>query len=437
MAIYNNLMYIGTKNEVTGTQIWTYDGTDWLMFYNENDAGFPYSKLVVYKKKLYFASGFGNPPDSRNRVLVYNGTTWTNTSFNDGNANEKIDDLATYDGKLFLSTYSEGNGCQVWSYDESGWELVSDAGFGDTDNHVGLSMTVHDNRLLVCTGNLVSGGQLWAYDGEEWTQINISGFGNADNALVLANVFEGTLYAGTFNNVTGGELWLLDGQDWVRINTGADFNDAVSALATGSIGNQLGLFVLSDYGIGIYAHVPPQADAGPDQTVVEGATVLLDGSNSSTTIGDTHLWSQQSGTTVTLTDTSSLTPSFVAPEVGAGGDALVFHLTISDNGGHQASDQVTINITNQCTLTTSSQGNGTVSLNPSGGTYAEGTSVTLTATPETGYQFDRWDGDVTGPTNPLTITLNSDMRAIAIFVEQSGGSSGGGGGSGCFLNTIK
>ncbi|CAL2055366.1 exported hypothetical protein [Tenacibaculum sp. 190524A05c] len=61
--------------------------------------------------------------------------------------------------------------------------------------------------------------------------------------------------------------------------------------------------------------------------------------------------------------------------------------------------------------------NGSVSTspNPTGGTYDNGTSVQLTATPDAGYQFDGWSGDATGTTNPLTITLDADKTVTAIF----------------------
>ncbi|CAL2094886.1 InlB B-repeat-containing protein [Tenacibaculum sp. 190524A05c] len=61
--------------------------------------------------------------------------------------------------------------------------------------------------------------------------------------------------------------------------------------------------------------------------------------------------------------------------------------------------------------------NGTVSTNPNptGGTYDDGTSVQLTATPDAGYQFDGWSGDATGTTNPLTITMDADKTVTAIF----------------------
>ncbi|MEO0224883.1 MAG: hypothetical protein ABIL76_07335, partial [candidate division WOR-3 bacterium] len=64
-------------------------------------------------------------------------------------------------------------------------------------------------------------------------------------------------------------------------------------------------------------------------------------------------------------------------------------------------------------------GAGSVSLNPSGGVYAAGTTVILTAQPNSGYQFLNWTGDVTGTSNPTTVTMNSNKTVTANF-EQIG-----------------
>ena len=58
-------------------------------------------------------------------------------------------------------------------------------------------------------------------------------------------------------------------------------------------------------------------------------------------------------------------------------------------------------------------GNGSVT--QSGALYASGDSVTLTATPDAGYQFDGWSGDATGNVNPLTLTINSNLNITATF----------------------
>ena len=59
---------------------------------------------------------------------------------------------------------------------------------------------------------------------------------------------------------------------------------------------------------------------------------------------------------------------------------------------------------------TSVIGNGTVT---EGGTYAEGTEITLTATPDEGYQFMQWSDGNTD--NPRTLILTKDTSLVAYF----------------------
>ena len=49
------------------------------------------------------------------------------------------------------------------------------------------------------------------------------------------------------------------------------------------------------------------------------------------------------------------------------------------------------------------------------GTYDSGTSVSLTATPESGYTFSSWGGDASGSTSPLTLTVDQDLTVTATF----------------------
>ncbi|MGH7452516.1 MAG: InlB B-repeat-containing protein, partial [bacterium] len=90
----------------------------------------------------------------------------------------------------------------------------------------------------------------------------------------------------------------------------------------------------------------------------------------------------------------------------------------------------------QHTLTVNTVGSGSVGLNPPGGTYDAGTMVTLTATPDAGFQFNGWSGDLNGSTNPATIAMIGNKNVTATFTQipsggsivykesQTGGSSG-------------
>jgi hypothetical protein len=67
------------------------------------------------------------------------------------------------------------------------------------------------------------------------------------------------------------------------------------------------------------------------------------------------------------------------------------------------------------TLTVSPTSGGSVSLSPSGGSYGEGTVVTLTANPSSGYGFDGWGGALSGTTNPISLPMNGNKTVSASF----------------------
>ncbi|WP_461489127.1 InlB B-repeat-containing protein, partial [Pontibacter sp. HJ8] len=69
----------------------------------------------------------------------------------------------------------------------------------------------------------------------------------------------------------------------------------------------------------------------------------------------------------------------------------------------------------QYTLTVTTAGSGTVSKSPNQTSYASGSTVSLTATPASGYQFAGWSGDASGNTNPLTVTMTGNKAITANF----------------------
>jgi hypothetical protein len=89
---------------------------------------------------------------------------------------------------------------------------------------------------------------------------------------------------------------------------------------------------------------PPVSNASIDQTVFEGVLVTLDGTASSDPDNDpiTYSWTQLAGTTVTLSDATSATPTFTAPEVGAA-EILTFQLTV-DDGITTSTDTVDVTV---------------------------------------------------------------------------------------------
>jgi hypothetical protein len=61
---------------------------------------------------------------------------------------------------------------------------------------------------------------------------------------------------------------------------------------------------------------------------------------------------------------------------------------------------------------------GSVALDPPGGAYESGTSLTLTASPDPGHRFTGWHGDLSGLENPAILVVDADKSVSAGFVSQ-------------------
>lgn len=59
--------------------------------------------------------------------------------------------------------------------------------------------------------------------------------------------------------------------------------------------------------------------------------------------------------------------------------------------------------------------NGVVTVNPTATSYAQGDLVTLTATPNVGYQFVSWGGQASGTTNQIDLLMNTNKTVVPRF----------------------
>ncbi|MFP3898154.1 MAG: InlB B-repeat-containing protein [Dehalococcoidia bacterium] len=87
--------------------------------------------------------------------------------------------------------------------------------------------------------------------------------------------------------------------------------------------------------------------------------------------------------------------------------------------------------TGEFSLAISSGAGGSITLPGEGSfTYPAGTVVQLVATPDDGYEFLLWTGDITYMAGPnlasTTITMNGNYAVTATFTEGTGNSGGGG-----------
>jgi len=96
-------------------------------------------------------------------------------------------------------------------------------------------------------------------------------------------------------------------------------------------------------------------------------------------------------------------------------------LGLFDVGITNETAYVPITVTNgtitlrEFTLTITLDGSGTVTKNPNQATYPYGTVVQLAAVANTGWVFSSWSGNLTGSTNPTSITMNGNKSVTAHF----------------------
>lgn len=96
---------------------------------------------------------------------------------------------------------------------------------------------------------------------------------------------------------------------------------------------------------------------------------------------------------------------------------------LSQVGVTNATEYVPITVTNgtvilrEFTLSVTIDGSGSVTKNPSQATYPYGTVVQLTATANTGWTFSSWSGNLSGSTNPTSITMTGNKSVIAHFSQ--------------------
>jgi cytidylate kinase len=181
--------------------------------------------------------------------------------------------------------------------------------------NAGTDQTVDENALATLNGSATDiDGSIVAYS---WTQLSgpvvtLSGANSSDATFTAPEV--------TADTVLSFQLTVTD-------NEGGQATDTVDIIVH-------------------HVNKLPAADAGTDQTVLKRSLVTLDGTASSDIDGNivSYQWQQIQGPSMNLDNPNSSTPSFTAPNVANSPIVLIFQLTVTDNEGGIAIDQVTITV---------------------------------------------------------------------------------------------
>ena len=171
------------------------------------------------------------------------------------------------------------------------------------------------------------------------------------------------------------------------------------------------------------------ADAGPDQDVIEGTMVILDGSGSADPEGESefsYAWTQKSGSTVPLTGAGTVAPTFVAPSFPVADPVLVFELEVLElaqapatyfSVGPEGVDEVSITVLEFLLVTIASTasvdegGSATIAVTSTTPAPADGIVVTYMVTVEDGdtalaIDFSGTGGTVTIPMGETSADLS-------------------------------
>ncbi len=250
----------------------------------------------------------------------------------------------------------------------------------------------------ICSGNnSTTGMEVWVAQGTPTGNGTVTAtFGSVPSTAIIAvSHYSGAATANPIDNIVAGNTNGLDGAC-----TGGGDGNAYSFNLTTTVNNAV-----------IYSAV---ALKGRTHTPGTGYTELVEFHHPHAV---NPIGVAVEGKSVASASTVAVDGSFDGPV-----DWALVALVIKPQQGEQHT--LTVNMT--------PQGGGSVAFNPPGGTYDAGTEVTLTATPAVGYQFSGWSGDLTGSTNPATITMDGNKNVTAIFTTipivhketRTGGASG-------------
>ncbi len=278
-----------------------------------------------------------------------------------GGASAFTDDFST-DTRLnytVTNTWTKG-GVGQFLYDSTGKRLRVVTGDDVSLRFEKALPTVSNTGVLeldfLPTQKYPNGGEITVYlmqDANNYYKIdNTDGYGPGTVSKVMnGQVVDSAPFASAYSQNINYHLRVIYTPETVRFEA---FGQVVtlSANSTGllvgtfraELSQQTGYFDNLSFSSEL-PNLAPTAEAGANQTVIEGQSVTLDGSGSVDPDGTivSYLWAQTSGTAVSFA-ASAVQPTFTAPSVSSASQTLSFALTVTDNSGATASDTVTVTV---------------------------------------------------------------------------------------------
>ncbi|MBW1915920.1 MAG: hypothetical protein JRI86_13465 [Deltaproteobacteria bacterium] len=370
MAVYDGKLYVGTGNPTTGAEIWCTGGV----------GGPPYTDWAQVN-----SDGFGDT------------------------ANTVAKSMAVYDGMLYTGTWNAPTGGEVWRTMGAGgppftdWEKANTGGFGDSNNIYANSMA-SVNPLYVGTYNESTGTEVWRYEvsATTSTQYTLTMGVSSGNGSTIPAVGDHDYDEGTVVNITAipDSGWEFD--SW----TGDVANTALSTTTVTMNSDKTVTALFTEIPSVQYTLTTLISPSG-------GGSITASGIDCPGDCSDTY----DAGTVVTITATPVSGWQFDSWTGGVANTALST-TTVTMDSDKTVTALFTEIPSVQYTLTMGVIGYGSTTPAVGAHAYDAGTVVDITAIPDSGWEFVKWTGGVAkAGLSTTTVTMNSDKTVTATFTE--------------------
>ena len=297
---------------------------------------------------------------------------WSQNTFNDDISSWDVSN-GTDMGAMFFGATSFNQNISEW--DVSNVSLMDDM-FRDATSFDQYIRTWNVDNVIAFNDMFFGATQM------HLTYAGTAGFGDSPTSIFFGQLYPPTANAGSDQTVSSNSTVTLDGTsssdyyDFPLTYTWSQTSGTSVTLSSSSAAQPSFTAPTLEYGdddqilvfslfvnngtddsdtdtVTITVRAPdntaPTANAGADQSVSSAASVTLDGTSSSDANNDslTYSWTQTSGTSVTLSNSSASQPTFTAPTLSIGDSnlSLVFSLVVNDGTEDSTADTVTITVT--------------------------------------------------------------------------------------------
>jgi len=241
LANVNGLLLFTAHSNISGTELWRTDGTNAGTYMVKEIvpglAGISIFRSAVVDNTLFFTT-YASPNYPNNALWKSDGTaagTMIVKIIPAAGNNNYIDNLTSFNGKLFFIANDGINGLELWASDgtEAGTKLFKDFVPGAVSSYP-ANLRVIGNKLYFSANNneTASSGMYYTDGTMEGTVAvtnNVDGSNFAGNHAEFTAVNDSTVFFTAINQANGRELWKTDGSDSV-VTLVADIYPGNSAL---------------------------------------------------------------------------------------------------------------------------------------------------------------------------------------------------------------